>query len=184
MTGLVKLPFRLARTGVSLGLEVARFVDRQVRGGSGDAARPASPQQREQQRSQPGTANGRATSARTSPPPQQAAAAPSPPTRAQQAPEDFVVPPSAQPAPPSDAPQPEFQERHIDAEAEEVASFGPEEDAGAQVTIGAPWPEYDGMGAQDVVARVRDADDTTKAMVLLYERQGKNRRTVVAAAGG
>ena len=161
MTALVRLPFRLVRAGASLGLEAVRFVDRRVRGE--EQAPPAPPASTPMPPSIVDTAP-------VTPDPAEAAADAAP-----RAPEPPQVP---------DGVQPEFEERHIDAEAEEVASFGPEADAGATVTVAAPWSDYDDMGAQDVVERVRDADDTTKAAVVLYESQGRNRKTVLAAAGG
>ena len=159
MTALVRLPFRLVRAGASLGLDAVRFVDRRVRGE--EQAPPAPPA------STPMPPSIRDT-APVTPDPAEAAAAAAP-----RAPEP----------PMPDGVQPEFEERHIDTEAEEVASFGPEADAGATITVAAPWSGYDKMGAQDVVERVRDADDATKAAVVLYESQGRNRKTVLAAAG-
>lgn len=169
MTALTRLPLQIVRTGASLGLELARFVERRVRGG--DEERAAPPASRPSP-SSPTTARTPAARPTPAKSPEQAAreAAPESPT------------PLAAPEPAE--PQPEFAERHLDTADEQVASFGPATDAGATITVAAPWSGYDDMGAASVVERVRASDDTTKALVLLYERQGKNRKTVLAAAGG
>jgi ferritin-like metal-binding protein YciE len=56
-------------------------------------------------------------------------------------------------------------------------------DPGAEVRVDAPWDGYDQMKATDVVARVRDADDATRAMVRLYESTNKGRKSVLDATG-
>jgi ferritin-like metal-binding protein YciE len=45
-----------------------------------------------------------------------------------------------------------------------------------------PWPGYDDMTAQEIVERLRDADDELAATVRDYERGHKDRATVVRAA--
>jgi ferritin-like metal-binding protein YciE len=45
-----------------------------------------------------------------------------------------------------------------------------------------PWPGYDDMTAQEIVARLRDADDELAATVRDYERAHKDRATVLRAA--
>jgi hypothetical protein len=75
---------------------------------------------------------------------------------------------------------------HVDREAEIVESFGPAEDVGdvgGTITVDAPWPDYDAQSASAIVQRLRSADAATKAVVALYERQNKNRATVLRAAG-
>jgi hypothetical protein len=49
------------------------------------------------------------------------------------------------------------------------------------VHVDAPWEGYDRMRAADIVARLRAADDATRAVVRLYEQQGKARSSVLAA---
>jgi hypothetical protein len=74
---------------------------------------------------------------------------------------------------------------HVDREAEVVESFGPAEDVGdlgGTITVDAPWPDYDEHSAADIVQRLRSADTATKAVVALYERQHKNRATILRAA--
>jgi len=51
------------------------------------------------------------------------------------------------------------------------------------VHVGAPWEGYDRMRAADIVARLRSADAATRAVVRLYEQQGKARSSVLAATG-
>jgi ferritin-like metal-binding protein YciE len=45
-----------------------------------------------------------------------------------------------------------------------------------------PWPGYDDMNAEDIVARLREADDRTTASARDYERAHKNRATVLRSA--
>jgi len=63
-----------------------------------------------------------------------------------------------------------------------VYSFGDPDEPGAAVAVDAPWPGYDQQRAPDVVARVKGADDATKAVVLLYEQGHKKRKSVLQAA--
>ncbi|HYF26085.1 MAG TPA: hypothetical protein VD931_10135 [Baekduia sp.] len=181
MNLLVRLPLQIVRTAAGAGFTVGRFAVGQLRehlpggdgNGDGHAPAPAAP---------PQARRADAGGPRTTAPP---AAAPTPaaPTAAPAAPELRESEP-AQSATQEPPPPVAHEPRHIDVEAEEVASFGPERDAHATITVQAPWDGYDDQAAQEIVDRVRDADDTTKAAVLLYEGQGKNRKTVIAAAGG
>jgi hypothetical protein len=81
-------------------------------------------------------------------------------------------PVEAVPAPPA----------HVSSEPEEVASYGPADEPGARVQVDAPWPGYDQHPASEVIKRVRMGDDATRAVVLLYERTHKARKSVIAAA--
>jgi len=65
-----------------------------------------------------------------------------------------------------------------------VASFGPSDDPSPTLDVQAPWDGYDAQPAAEVVKRVREGDEATKAVVLLYERQHKARSTIIRAAGG
>jgi hypothetical protein len=76
------------------------------------------------------------------------------------------------------------QDDHVDREATVVESFGPAEDVGdvgGTITVDAPWAGYDDDNATAIVTRLRGADAATKAVVALYERQHKNRATVLRA---
>jgi hypothetical protein len=128
----------------------------------------------------------------------EAAAAPPPPP----APTPAPVPdsePQAAPAPPAPgpaarAPRPRrpaadavsnlravSDNGHVETESTLVESFGAPGDVGSAITVDAPWDGYDGMAAAAVIARVRGADDATKAVVRMYEQQHKKRATVLRA---
>jgi hypothetical protein len=71
---------------------------------------------------------------------------------------------------------------HLEREDAVVESSGPARDVGATITVQAPWAGYDGMAATAVVARLRGADDATRAVAALYEQTHKARATVLRAA--
>ena len=79
-------------------------------------------------------------------------------------------------------PEPEPAPAHVSEEAEQVASFGPSDDPGSTIQVQPPWPSYDEHSASEVIKRVRSGDEATRAVVLLYERTHKARRSVIAAA--
>jgi hypothetical protein len=79
-------------------------------------------------------------------------------------------------------PVPEPAPAHVSEEAEQVASFGPSGDPGSTIEVQAPWPRYDEHSAAEVVKRVRSGDEATRAVVLLYERTHKARKSVIEAA--
>src|SRR5436190_20633343 len=83
---------------------------------------------------------------------------------------DFDAPSDEELAPP-----------HVDSEPTLSYEAGPAEDVGPTVHVGAPWEGYDRMRAADIVARLRSADAATRAVVRLYEQQGKARSSVLAA---
>ena len=85
----------------------------------------------------------------------------------------------ARPRPVAAAPPPE---PHVSSEPTQVASFGPADEPGATLDVQAPWPGYDANSAAEVVKRVRQGDEATRAVVLLYERSHKARKSVIAAA--
>jgi hypothetical protein len=47
--------------------------------------------------------------------------------------------------------------------------------------VEAPWPNYDTMTVGQVLDRLTGTDQTTRAMVRLYEETHKNRRGVLRA---
>jgi hypothetical protein len=55
---------------------------------------------------------------------------------------------------------------------------------GPEIRVDEPWPGYKSMNAPEIVDRVAAADEATKAVVLLYERGHRKRKTVLRAAGG
>jgi hypothetical protein len=75
----------------------------------------------------------------------------------------------------------ELAPRHVDSEPALAYESGPADDVGAEVHVDAPWEGYDRMRAADIVARLRAADEATRAVVRLYEQQGKARSSVLAA---
>jgi len=55
---------------------------------------------------------------------------------------------------------------------------------GAQVRVDEPWPGYAAMNAPEIIDRVRAADDeAVRAIVALYERSHRKRKTVLRAVG-
>jgi hypothetical protein len=78
-------------------------------------------------------------------------------------------------------PAPEPAPAHVDSEPALAYESGPADDVGAEVHVDAPWDGYDRMRAADIVARLRAADPATRAVVRLYEQQGKARSSVLAA---
>jgi hypothetical protein len=104
--------------------------------------------------------------------------------------EDVIVPePPRAPEPvaaPVDFDAPSAEElapSHVDREPELAYESGPAQDVGAEVHVDAPWDGYDRMRAADIVVRLKTADDATRAVVRLYEQQGKARSSVLAATG-
>ena len=81
-----------------------------------------------------------------------------------------------------DAPSPEeLAPTHIDSETVVAYESGPGDDVGAELHVDAPWEGYDRMRAADIVDRLQVADEATRAVVRLYETQGKARSSVLAA---
>jgi hypothetical protein len=101
--------------------------------------------------------------------------------------EDVVVPATAEPEiieAPIDFDAPDAEElapSHVDSEPALAYEAGPADDVGAEVHVDAPWEGYDQMRAADIVTRLKRADDATRAVVRLYEQQGKARSSVLAA---
>jgi hypothetical protein len=91
--------------------------------------------------------------------------------------------PAAPPPPPPPPPEPSPPEPpHVDREEELAYSAGPADDPGATVHVdGEPFPGYDKLRANEVVARLMEADEATKAVVRFYEQQRKHRASILAA---
>lgn len=73
-----------------------------------------------------------------------------------------------------------MREDEARADDDAAASVGTAE-PGAQIRVDAPWKGYDDMTAAQVVARLRDADTATAAVVRLYEQANKGRKSVLGA---
>jgi hypothetical protein len=73
---------------------------------------------------------------------------------------------------------------HVSEEAvlvAESADPGAADGAGSDLRVAEPWPGYDRMKADEVIDRVGAASAEELAVIELYERQERDRRTVVAA---
>jgi hypothetical protein len=93
------------------------------------------------------------------------------------------------PTPTAPAPAPEAEllgeeATHVSREAAPVASFGPADDPAPTIDVQPPWPNYDAHPAAEVVRRVRAGDEAMRAVVLLYERGHKARKSILTAAQG
>lgn len=86
---------------------------------------------------------------------------------------------------PTDVEPPPSEDRfdHVDTSASVVESEGAA-DPGATLRVDAPWDGYDKLRAPEIVARLRESDDATKAVVRLYEQANKKRKSVLAATEG
>lgn len=65
---------------------------------------------------------------------------------------------------------------------EEVADAGAENGAGPEIRVDEPWPGYAKMRGEQITSRLAAADDAAIAVVALYERAHRARRTVLGAA--
>jgi hypothetical protein len=86
------------------------------------------------------------------------------------------------PTPPAEGP-PIEEPRHVSEESvlvEERADAGVEEGAGPQVTVDEPWEGYAQLRAEEVIARLAQADAAQLAAVELYESAKRGRRSVLA----
>src|SRR4051794_3100751 len=62
-----------------------------------------------------------------------------------------------------------------------VASAGPVAGAGPEIHVAAPWPGYDEMPLDQVLARLEGADEAVVAAVRLYEGQHESRQAILLA---
>jgi hypothetical protein len=92
--------------------------------------------------------------------------------------------PAPAPSPGRDAELLGDEPAHVSTDAAPVASFGPGDEPGATLVVEPPWPNYDAHPAAEIIRRVRAGDEATRAVVLLYERGHKARKSVIAAAEG
>jgi hypothetical protein len=95
---------------------------------------------------------------------------------------------AAPPEPGSDAEPPRSAEptRGEVAEMREAAreaETGGADSVGADVHVAAPWPGYDEMPLDQVLARLEEASDVELAVVRAYERSHEARQAVLLAAG-
>ncbi len=111
-----------------------------------------------------------------------APAAPRTPPPAPPAPARAAAPASAPtraPAPIAVVPEPTRGEAARIREAQREAERT-EDGPGPEIRVDEPWPGYTSMNAPEIIDRVKASDDATKAIVLLYERSHRKRKTVLA----
>jgi hypothetical protein len=68
-------------------------------------------------------------------------------------------------------------------EAAREAETGGADSVGAEVHVAEPWPGYDGMTLDDLLARLQSANEVELAVVRAYEREHEARQAVLLAAG-
>jgi hypothetical protein len=68
-------------------------------------------------------------------------------------------------------------------EAAREAETGGADSVGAEVHVAEPWPGYDGMSLDDVLARLQGSSEVELAVVRAYEREHEARQAVLLAAG-
>src|SRR4051812_44786730 len=154
----------LARTAVAIGEVVGEAAVRRVRERRDDTSSERVPP----------TAPG---------PPPPAPARPERPTPVAPAPEPEPLAVVPDPEPLVVVPEPtrgqaaQLRERRREAERTE-------DSPGAQIRVDEPWPGYAAMNAPEIIDRVRAEDDeAVRAIVALYERSHRKRKTVLRAAG-
>ena len=155
-----------------------------VRGGRVEEARPVPERSPARDRTPPAaSAPRRPRAARAEAPvaPPPPVAAPPPPV-AVPPPPVAVPPPVAAPPPFDVVPEPTpGQAARIRVEQREAEQT--EGSPGPEIHVEEPWPGYASMNAPEIIDRLRVSDDTVKAVVLLYERSHRARKTVLRAAG-
>jgi hypothetical protein len=165
MTSLITLPIRISLEitvrAAKLGIGVVRAVAGAL---ETDQAEQRAPWPVDDEPVAPAPTNGRATVAPEHAPPPE-------PVHVE-APIDFDAPAAEDLAP-----------VHVETDATIAYEAGPADDVGAAIHVEAPWEGYDQMKAAEIVKRLRSANDATRAVARLYERQGKARASVLAAAG-
>ena len=174
MHTLLRLPLILLELALRGGAGALKDILRLVSGGSAEAERPYVPSP-EAEAEAAAAASARRDAERLAAAEAAArrpAARPSAARRRTRPAAPRPVEPAPEPSPPA----------HVSSEPEAVASFGPADAPGAMLEVAAPWEGYDQHSAAEVVKRVRSGDDATRAVVLLYERSHKARKSIIAAA--
>jgi hypothetical protein len=180
MSSLLELPMKAAafaaRTSMHLIEAAAEAAAQRFRGGSARPM-PDPPPSRNPDPAPPPVRRRRppaAAPAAAAPPPPAPAAAPPVPAPA-------PVPPDEPPL--TVVPEPtRGQAARIRTERREAETT--DDSPGAQIRVDEPWPGYASMNAPEIIDRVRTSDEAVKAVVLLYERSHRARKTVLQAAGG
>ncbi len=157
----------LARTSVQLvesaaEVAIAEIRDRRGGGPTTEERTPPPPA--------PPPPSSRARPARAARP------APPPPAASATAP----APADPEPAPVAVVPEP-TRGQAARIRAEQRAAEQTEDSPGPEIRVGEPWPGYGSMNAPEIIDRAKASDEAVKAVVLLYERAHRNRKTVVQA---
>jgi hypothetical protein len=110
------------------------------------------------------------------PPPQPPPPAPVRPVR------PAPVAPAAEPEPLVVVPEPTRGQAARIREAQREAERT-DDSPGAEIHVAEPWSGYAAMNAPEIIDRVRVSDEAVRAVVALYERSHRKRKTVLRAAG-
>jgi hypothetical protein len=70
---------------------------------------------------------------------------------------------------------------HTEEEPDELVETEGAADPGANLRVSEPFDGYDKLRAPEIVARVRESDPATKAVVRLYEQTHRKRKSILAA---
>ena len=168
-TGAVRLAFKLTERAAVLAGSAIGLTGRDgsaARAEPGAEARAAESEAAEPEAAEPGAVAARASAAPRAPVVNQVAV-------------DYEAEPATPLVPGEEVAKTLDDEPEL---IEELAEPGAEDGAGAEVEVDEPWEGYAEMNAEAVLARIREAGVAELALVELYERANKRRKTVLAAA--
>ena len=168
-TGAVRLAFKLTERAAVLAGSAIGLTGRDgsaARAEPGAEARAAESEAAEPEAAEPGAVAARASAAPRAPVVNQVAV-------------DYEAEPATPLVPGEEVAKTLDDEPEL---IEELAEPGAEVGAGAEVEVDEPWEGYAEMNAEAVLARIREAGVAELALVELYERANKRRKTVLAAA--
>jgi hypothetical protein len=168
-TGAVRLAFKLTERAAVLAGSAIGLTGRDgsaARAEPGAEARAAESEAAEPEAAEPGAVAARASAAPRAPVVNQVAV-------------DYEAEPATPLVPGEEVAKTLDDEPEL---IEELAEPGAEDGAGAEVEVDEPWEGYAEMNAEAVLARIREAGVAELALVELYERANKRRKTVLAAS--
>jgi hypothetical protein len=185
MNSLLELPMKAAESFVRISIRLAEAAADVASGWVGARRRARAP--RPAPAPPPAPA---ATAPRASRPPREPRAPRADATAPVSPPVAEPPPPAPEPVAPAPPPEPPIvvpdltpgQAARIREEQREAEAT--EDSPGAVVHVDEPWQGYASMNAPEIIDRLRVSDDVVKAVVLLYERSHRSRKTVLRAAGG
>ena len=181
MHTLLRLPLILLELALRGGAGAVKDILRAVAGGGPDAERPYTPSP-EADAEAAAAARARRDAERVAAAEAAARRPAARPSAARRRTQAERPPVGEAPAPGPEAERLGDVPAHVSRNATPVASFGPADDPAPVLDVQAPWPRYDEHTAAEVVKRLRAGDEATRAVVLLYERGHKGRKSVIAAA--